>query len=403
MRTLGIVFLVAAAAAPTTAQDLVEGSWRGWLECPGGELPFGMTLTSDDQALAVVIHNGPERLRYRGHRDENGWVVPMTPYDSTLHFTVERDGRSVTGTWRKRRDAERFIEMPFHARQGEHPRFPFAHEADPTTIARKWRVQFEHDDHHAVGIFDVADTGIATGTFLTTLGDYRYLAGHCRGGSLALSCFDGSHAFLFRAELADGQLTGDFWSSNTWHETWTAKPDDAAALPDAYQLTEWRGEKGLGDLAFPDVDGVVHRLDDPDLAGKARILVVFGSWCPNCNDSSRFLAELHREYRDRGLSITGLAFERTGNFDEDSAQVARYIEHQGIEYPVLIGGILDKAKASQAFPLLDRVRSYPTTIFLDADNQVHTVHTGFAGPATGKPHADLRKKFTAIVEELLAR
>jgi len=58
--------------------------------------------------------------------------------------------------------------------------------------------------------------------------------------------------------------------------------------------------------------------------------------------------------------------------------------------------------ASKAFPLLDRVRSYPTTIFLHADGRVRAVHTGYTGPATGPAYDHLRAEFESLIEELLA-
>ena len=88
--------------------------------------------------------------------------------------------------------------------------------------------------------------------------------------------------------------------------------------------------------------------------------------------------------------------------EKDVAPLVRaYIKKQRIGYPVLVGGISDKAAASKAFPALDRVRSYPTTIFLDRNGKVRAVHTGFSGPATGDAHRRLRQRFEEIVEELI--
>ena len=62
----------------------------------------------------------------------------------------------------------------------------------------------------------------------------------------------------------------------------------------------------LAEIVYPDLTGTPRSLADPAFAGKARIVEVLGSWCPNCNDSASFLAELDRTYGDRGLSILGL-------------------------------------------------------------------------------------------------
>ena len=80
-------------------------------------------------------------------------------------------------------------------------------------------------------------------------------------------------------------------------------------------------------------------------AGRARLLVVFGSWCPNCNDEAAYLRELDQRYRDKGLSILGLAFERTGDLEVDRAQVKAYAAHHELRFPILVAGVADKAKA----------------------------------------------------------
>ena len=99
----------------------------------------------------------------------------------------------------------------------------------------------------------------------------------------------------------------------------------------------------------------------------------------------------------------GLAFELTGNFERDARQVRRYVDRFEIEYPVLVAGVADKEKASAALPIIDRLRSYPTTIFLDAEGEVYSVHAGFSGPATGEAYQKLREDFETIIKELLAR
>jgi thiol-disulfide isomerase/thioredoxin len=159
---------------------------------------------------------------------------------------------------------------------------------------------------------------------------------------LELATFDGAHAFLFRAGLQpDGSLAGVFWSGSDWTERWTAVRDAEARLPDAFAQTTWTGAVGLGDLVFPDLEGAPRSLDDPAFAGRARIVQVFGSWCPNCHDASRELVRLHRKYGPRGLSIVGLAFEVTGDPKTDAAQVAAYADRHGVSWP---GGARSRAQ-----------------------------------------------------------
>jgi hypothetical protein len=111
--------------------------------------------------------------------------------------------------------------------------------------------------------------------------------------------------------------------------------------------------------------------------------------------------ELDARYRDRGLSILVLAFEHTGDHERDAEQVRRFAAHHGIRYPILVAGLSDKGEASRAFPLIDRVRSYPTTIFLNADGEVKAIHQGYTGPATGAANTRLRERYDELIQGLL--
>ncbi len=390
------------SATSRASQNLVPelGSWLGWLDSPGGELRFEMRIWRKAGGYRLTVINGPERIHYDEVGVEAGLLrARLAPYDSHLEARVHGAGKRLVGVWTKARGDGKRMRMVFEARAGRRPRWS---PVSPD-ISGRWAVQFEHGEHPAVGILRAVKGGTVNGTFLTSLGDYRFLSGTFRGGLLNLSCFDGAHAFLFRAELQqDGSLQGDFWSSNTWHEKWTARRDANAKLPDAFELTRWNRAVKLTDLVYPDLDGKKRSLGDAAFRGKARILQVFGTWCPNCNDASRYLAELDKRYRGQGLSIVGLAFEHAPAFEKSAPLVRAYVEKQRITYPVLVAGIAHKAAAQKAFPALDRILAYPTTIFLDRHGKVRAVHTGFSGPATGEEHRRLRQRFEEIIEGLLA-
>lgn len=390
-----------------------------WLESPGGNLHFGVELTdaATPGKREVTIINGRERILLPV--EIGPWVTrqPQNPgQDGDIiiridHYDSQLSGRfwqeiplGFTGEWRKRRGTVEWTKLPFHMAFAERSVWdmrdlpPLA----PEKIAGKWSVKFATDETPAVGVFRREPDDTLSGTFLTTSGDYRYLSGEYDGNQLVLSAFDGAHAFLFTAKLmADGTLSGDFWSGDKHHETWTARRDENASLPDGFALVKVNEGVKLSDISFPDVDGKLRSLSEPTLGGNARIIQVFGTWCPNCHDEAAFLAELHTKYGGRGLSIVGLAFEATGDAKRDAEQVRRYAARHQIKYPLLVAGTRDKEKAAKAFPLLDKIIAFPTTIFLHADGRVRAVHTGYSGPATGESHEQLKSKFVEIVEELL--
>jgi len=400
------LLFVGPDATPPGRPPVRTGHWRATLDTPGGELPFGMELVKDETGLRAWLINGSERSEVKVTRQDEDLVFDIEHYDSKITARPEANGAVLSGQWTKRRGPDRWVKLPFLATAGAARRFNPNVSASTTNPARftgRWDARFSGSDEPAIGLFECHQDGTCTGTFLTTTGDYRFLAGNYDGDRIALSCFDGAHAFLFDARVAaDGTLRGDFWSGDTWHETWTATRDPSAALPDPFSLTQATGNSGLADVEFKGLDGKSRRLTEPAFAGAAQILEVFGSWCPNCNDATAYLSELDRRYRARGLSIVGLAFELTGDFDRDVRQVRAFARLHKAEYPILMAGMSDKEKASKALPLVDRIRAYPTIIFLDRTGRVRAVYTGFSGPATGEAHRELRDRFETLIESLLA-
>jgi thiol-disulfide isomerase/thioredoxin len=407
-----LLLLLAWPAQDPAATDIVTGSWVASVECPGGPIRFGLQLEATPTGLAARVVNAGE-VRPVSVAKWNGSQLGLRfdPYDSNIRATLDDKGRMV-GRWSKL-SSGRIVELPFKADRGQ-GWDPGAFPA--LDLAGRWAARFSASDDPAVLVLE-RRVGPAVpiprgepcdllGTFLTTLGDYRFLSGWSttRDDSLELACFDGAHAFLFRARLLeDGSLAGDFWSADRWHETWSAVRDPDAALPDPFGISAWNREVRLADLAYPDLEGRLRALDEEAFRGKARILQVFGTWCPNCNDEAPFLAELDDRYRARGLSVLGLAFEHGDDHAYAAGRVRAYAERYGIRFPILVAGTSDKQAASEAFPLLDRVRAFPTTLFLDHKGEVRAVHTGFSGPASGGEHEKLRADFERLIETLLAQ
>jgi hypothetical protein len=79
----------------------------------------------------------------------------------------------------------------------------------------------------------------------------------------------------------------------------------------------------------------------------------------------------------------------------------RAAARHGVCWPLLVAGLADKDKATASLGLLDKVRAFPTTIFLDEQGQVRAVYTGFSGPATGAAYAEQHTEFVRVIEGLL--
>ncbi|MCK6444771.1 MAG: TlpA family protein disulfide reductase [Planctomycetes bacterium] len=400
-----------SSAPPQSDTSAFVGAWNASLASPGGALEFGLEIEQSNGRTTAVVVNADERITIeRVAWTADGLELDFPHYDARI--AARWDGERLAGRWTKRAAGGKEAALDFAARRSvaegaaSGPKSERALAPRPIAPGR-YALDFASDDDPAVLEVVPVAHGLRA-TVLTTTGDYRFLGVRSDvddplGRNLAFSCFDGAHAFLFRAKWIDERtLEGEFWSGATWHDTWTAKLDPTATLPDPFGLTRVDGKVALASLRFRDLDGVERSLDEGELHGAPRIVQLFGTWCPNCNDEAPDLVELDRRFRDRGLRVVGVAFELTGEFARDAAQVRRFRERWKIGYPLLLGGTSDKAEASKAFPLLERVRAYPTTLFVRRDGSVRAVHQGYAGPATGVEHEKQRERFERLVLELLA-
>lgn len=398
--------------------DAVSSSrvFRGVFNLPGGELPFLFELADGEERLDGWLINGRERIEISTvYRLKDTLMFAIEHYAAELNIKgtdwvsvgKQQVPLIMEGKWWKRTAPHKRITLDFVAYEYQGYRFqpiPKPAKAKPSypPITGRWSVQFSQGSEPAVGVFDQSADGTVEGTFLTTTGDYRYLAGSYEYGRLRLSVFDGAHAFLFDATMqADGTLKGDFWSSMSWHETWTAKRDESAQQGDGFSYVKWKDGVGFGSIRFPEVDGSLRELGHPRFRGKARIIEVFGTWCPNCHDAAEILQELHERYHEKGLRTLGLAFEVSGEFQHDSRQVKRFRKRHNISFPLLVAGEPEKKNVLAALPMLETTHAYPTTIFMREDGTIRAIHSGFSGPATGQEYENLKKEFESIVREML--
>jgi len=153
------------------------------------------------------------------------------------------------------------------------------------------------------------------------------------------------------------------------------------------------------EFSFPNLDGKLISSHDVEFAHKALIVGIGGSWCPNCQDQAPFLEELSRKYHGRGLEIVELSFEEASQL-QNPVRLKAVIQRYGITYPVLIVGTPDQLK--EKFPRVANLDCWPTTFFVGRDGFVKAIHTGYAGPGTGKDNHYLEKEMTGLVERLLS-
>lgn len=388
----------------TPVPELSTGYWQASIALPGGQIDTGLEINLSGDTWQASLINGQERVRIDAVSFADGTLSLRFPaFNNDIKATLI-DGRLVGELTLVKRFGKTQV-MPFQATPGA--RRAESEPAGDTAIdlSGRWAVRFHNEDgSDTPSIGEFAQRGSRLfGTFLNPDGDYRFLAGYVNGNRFKLSTFDGAHAFVFSGEVAAGQISNaDFWSGTSWHQTWSAVRNANVELPDAYARTFLKPGYERLEFEFPDADGELVSIGHERFSGKVVVVMLGGSWCPNCNDEARFMSPLYEEYRDEGLEVIALMYEHFDDRDLATQQVRELRNKFSIQYDTLIAGISDKTEAAKTLPSLNAVLAFPTTIFIDRSGRVRSIHTGFSGPGTGEHYEQLQKEMTSLIDTLLS-
>lgn len=378
-----------------------SGIWRGILTTHGGELPFNFETRYESGKLLVVIMNGEEKITVNEVAVINDSVVIKMPvFDS--EFRLQYTPETMSGLWINHSRKVNNI-FPFKATYGQQFRFTDESVKPVLNISGRWEVDFSAgtaDSSKAVGIFEQSGNSLE-GTFLTTSGDYRYLEGTVQGNNFFLSCFDGSHAFLFKGTIDPaGTLQGMYYSGNHWQEPFFAKKNADYQLPDPSSFIKLKTGYDKLAFTFPDLEGKPVSLNDERFRSKVVIVQILGSWCPNCMDEVAYFAPLYDQYRAQGFEIIGLAYEKATG-EKAIQNIGRLKQRFNVHYTILLAG-QPGPEAIKTLPMLEGMFAYPTTFFIDRNGNLRKVHSGINGPATGNEYEKWKDDTKGLIEKLLS-
>ena len=395
----------------SVAQQLKSGMWRGVLHI--GEhknelvLPFNFNVKYNKTEPIIEILNADEKIivdEISIFGDSVNFYMPV--FDTEFKTVLKND--TLRGLWiihtRKQKN-----KIEFEAFYNDKSRFITSAPAKVDFTGR-YEVTFNQgsaDEYKAVVIFKQNGSKV-TGTFLTENGDYRFLEGAVQNSNMTLSCFDGSHAFLFflNAPNKTGKvenIEGKVFYSNTGNENFIARKNESFKLKDPESITVLKNPKEKIYFTFPDTEKKKVSLSDDKYKNKVVIIQIMGSWCHNCMDETDYLSKVYTKYQHEGLEIIALAYEKTDDFEKAKKNVMRLKKRFGVDYDVLITGLTGKAKASESLPFFNNISAFPTTIILDRQHNVTSIYTGFNGPATGKDYILYTKKTENLITQLLLK
>jgi len=400
------LFIVLALFSCRLADQPEAGSWRAALvpdsTRPALEIPFNLEIIrSEDHSVEAKIMNAGEEIKITEiliAGDSIHFRLPV--FEGTIDARMKK--KRLDGTY-THRGSGRSWSVPFYADHGITDRFPAFSNPPAGDITGRWEVTVGNGDQAEKQIGEFTQDGShLTGTFLTTTGDYRFLEGKVAGSKMMLSAFDGAHALVFQADLTTGGTleNGTFCGGPSWKGEWRAVRNDTVNLPDPTTLTFLKPGYEKLEFTFPDLDGKTVSLSDPKYIGKPVIVQIIGSWCPNCMDETRYFTGLFNEFKDKGLEIIALCYESSDPVKSAKA-IRRFRDNIGAGYTFLYTGESNKRKAGESLPMLNRIFSYPTSIFVDRTGKVRQIFTGFSGPGTGSHYLKLTSEMREAVKGIL--
>jgi thiol-disulfide isomerase/thioredoxin len=416
----GIAMIALGASsvlAQTASSENLDGRWVATMAQRGGiVIPFRLDISGSGNQLVGTLQNGTADTETTTSASfENGDLkLNFEHYLTRIEATVkggELDGKIIV----IRRSAinitpGRIAEppsdsyTPFHAKRYVAPNAEAV--ARVPNIDGVWEVPHDSPKGEKSWRLIVQQNGAdIEATVLRVDGDTGGLTGSWEEGKFVASHFDGSRPGLIEiTPQQDGTLAVDL-RAEPRNELLTAfRPEVARAkgLPEpANYLTHTtvRNPDEVFSYSFRDVDGKIESNTDPKFKGKVVLAIVTGTWCPNCHDEAKYLVQLYKQYRAKGLEIVALDFEEADQA-ESLTRVKAFIKQYQVPYTYLIAGTPDEMwdKVPQAVNL----NTWPATLFIGRDGKVKATYSGFASAASGVYSKELKDDFTSIIDRLVA-
>jgi len=378
-------------------KSLKSGIWQTELKLSDTQvLPFNFYYSKSEQK--ITIFNASEKIDLTDITIKGNQINIKFPiFNSELIGTITSK-KVIVGYWHNYAKGKDY-KIPFKSVYNENLRFKdLQNKAEQ--VEGKWEVTFDYSDskEKSIGLFNIVNNKIHA-TFLTETGDYRFLEGVFHDNQLNLSCFDGSHAFLFNATLKNDTLWGEFLSGTHYKTNWFAVKNKNFELRDPEKLTYLINNDPIT-FNLQGLNGSNYTYPNNTTKNKVVLIQILGTWCPNCMDETNYLTDLYAKYSN-DIEIIGVGFE-TGETQADKLNtLLKYKTHMAVNYNLVVGGSACKPCAVELFPMLNDVMSFPTLIIIDKKGEIRKIHTGFSGPSTGQYYTEFVKHTTQFIETLI--
>jgi len=359
-------------------------------------LPFNFSVINDS---VLVVKNSSELVEFSIKYSRDSIFINSKVFEGYIKGVL--NDNKIEGVF-VIESLDRYV--PFSSYKSK-KRFNIDFEENKKLISNTWKFIFNPNEDNAsasIGLFNSIGQNEIGATFRTTTGDYGYMQGGYKNGNIVLSTFNGVRAYLLEAKLSNDSIKGILYAGNHSKTIIEGVLDNDFELADEYTLTSLKKNNQKFDFSFENTASELISINDNFYDGKFMVIQFMGSWCPNCLDESKFYVDYIKKNDLKDIEFVALAFEYAKTKERALKSILKLKKELKINYPILLAqyGSSDKEKASEKFPMLSKIISYPTTIFLDRNKQVIKIHTGFNGPATGEKYIEFKKEFDRTIKEM---
>ncbi len=146
-------------------------------------------------------------------------------------------------------------------------------------------------------------------------------------------------------------------------------------------------------FSFSDLNGKAVADTDERFKGKVVFVEIWGTWCGTCRETGPRMIELNEKYKDKGLEIVGVAFEKSSKEAARIETIKKYVDEHKIKHTILHGGSVPMAHVK--FSTLRDFKYFPTGILIGRDGLVKKLYDGFNAPMMD----DIEKQIVQLLDE----
>lgn len=378
----------------------LNGKWTLSISLQEKTLPVMIDIKEKNGVVVGELYNGGEVIELIGSRDKDNFTLEIGTNYGIFQGLIQKD-KTLTGNWV--RTHIKGYQLPFTGKKEVKDNLFVAFEKKENflDITGKWKVQLD-EETLGLGVFTQKGSRVQ-GSILTDTGDYRYLDGYIEKDQLKLYGFDGGFAFIIELVFGPDNFKGILHWGRKYNQEISGVKDPEFNLTDPTAMTVLSNKKPLK-LKLKDLLGQVHNISKDGYKDKAKVIQIFGSWCPNCIDETMYFLEWRKNNIEKlnHIEFLAVAFENFDKEQEALKTLRKLKSKMGQDYPILLGDYKTTKSVTKIFPI-EKVRAFPTTLFLNKENQVIKVHTGFSGQATGEYFEKFKMDFETTILKLLEK